>query len=291
VSPRKNAAARRALAAGLLALAALARAAPARGQAPLMTDGELAAFTARLLPPTAAGEIEAALGPAAAALRAREHIDLGQLRLASLEAAECIMQRAADRRLSLAQLFTDARFAAGGGLGIVMDGRRLAELDRLFDLHSLFPVAADARAGGAIHMTFLLAGQGRIVVGYDRGGEIEHREPAFHLHGGSYQLERVIRMDVVAGAGRGFAHVATLPRLDGGGAYGDFLGPMGAKLRGVALAGPEVAVQAQLPWWLLGIAKDLHVRPPPVARRRPLDPTQAGVLRARGCPAGDAWAR
>jgi hypothetical protein len=264
---------------------------PARAQAPLLTDAELSVFKARLLPASSAAAVESALAAAGPVVRAREQVDFGTYRLASAEAAECVMQRAADLHLDIPQLFTDRRFGVGGGLAIVIDRRRLVEVDRLFDMHSLFPTAAATTDDRTLHMQFLLVGNGRLVIGYDGSATFEQRESAFHVYGGKYELQPLIRMDVEVARQRAFTHVATLSRLDGALPYGDLVGPMGAKLHAVVLTPKGMAVQAAMPWWLLGIERDLRVRGPAIARRTPLTPAEAAALRARGCPADAPWAQ
>jgi hypothetical protein len=281
----------RGLVVGLTGLAALAGNQAARAQGLLMTSAEGSAFVNRVLAPPSAREVEAALGPAALVLRAKEHLDFGRYRVASLDASECVVQRAASRGMSVGDLFTDPAFGPGGALAIVIDGERLRELDRIFDLHALFPITGTTVDGAPIHMLFLLAGNGHLVIGYDRAGEIEQREPAYHLYGGHYQLAPIIRMDVEIGARRAFTHIAALSQLDAGASYQDFVGPVGSKLRAMFMTPSGVAVHAKMPWWLLGVSRDLRVRPPPIVRRSPITAARTGVLRARGCPVDSPWSR
>jgi hypothetical protein len=261
----------------------------ATAQAPLLSDAEASVFNARVLPPSSATAVEAALGVAAPALRAREHVDFGTYRLASAEAAECVMQRAAELRLDIPQLFTDRRFGLAGGLAIVIDRRGLADIDRLFDLHSLFPTAATTTHGRTLHMQFLLVGNGRLIIGYDGSGSFESKEAAFHVFGGKYQIQPLIRMDVEVLGHRAFAHMATLSRIDLISPYGDFVGPMGSKVHGLVVTPAGMSVQAEMPWWLLGLERSLRVRGPAISRRRPLTSDERTALRARGCPAEAPW--
>ena len=251
---------------------------------PLLSDAELATILGGSAPPVDTDAVAAALGPAASVLQAREHIDLGLLRTTSDQSAGCIMQRAVDRGLSLAELFTDPLFGRGGKLAVVLDRSQLAWMNRVFDLHSLFPPAAVDDDGNPMVMQFLLAGQGRLVVGYDHGGEFEHREPAYHLYGGRYDLAPIIAMDLQVGEPRTFTRIHTLASLAADAPAEDFVGPRNAKLQRLVIGPEGIVVKAELPWYLLKLARDLKVKAPPIERRSLLAAADARALNGGRCP-------
>ena len=82
-----------------------------------------------------------ALGPYAERVTGPEHVRLDDVRVAHIEALECVLGRVAAARLGVAQFFTDPLFRAGGGNSVVvlLDPTTLSVLDQIFDLHTIFP--------------------------------------------------------------------------------------------------------------------------------------------------------
>ena len=136
-------------------------------------------------------------------------------------------------------------------------------------------------------MQFLLVGQGRLIIGYDRGGTYDHPDPAYGvkilsktLRG--YEIGRYVRMEIARdGEGRGV--LRGLQISDGPqGALGPLRGPGDFEVRQLTVEGPHMKVVTA---W-----KDVTLTPSPVTERS-RDPGWPARLAARGCPVQGAWTK
>jgi len=232
--------------------------------------------------------LRAGLGAYAGWVVNQERVDLGQVGIASFDAVECILERAIERSLTSAQLFSDSLFTRGGGLALFVDHDVLAAIDREIDLHSVFLIDARDHHGTPLPMSFFLIGQGVLLIHYPRAGSFDHPDAAFRvsvpLFGSSrtYEVEPLIRMNIVRGAVPGFDHVATLH--DPAGPPEDFVGPWNAGIRAISVRGTKLDVHAHL---LFDRTQTLDV---PRIERRPGHRPDAARMRALGCPTGAPWA-
>jgi hypothetical protein len=226
------------------------------------------------------------LGAYAPRVTSAEGVRLPDVRLARIEALECALGRVAARRLGVAQFFSDALFRGGAASPVVLvDRATLDSLDRLFDLHTIFPPTVAAPVpGGFVHMMFLLAGQARVVISYDGRATYAHPDDAYSIFGNrDYQVYPFLRMTV--GLRDGAPALLDLGVSDGPHAP---LGPFQKRvlllrptIRSLFVHGRDVTADTSI--------INRKITPPPIDwRAGPADGRRR--LNELGCPADGLWA-
>jgi len=226
-----------------------------------------------------------ALGPYAPRVSGTEHVRLEDVRLAHIEALECVLGRVAAARLGVAQFFTDPLFRAGGpGVVVLLDPTTLSVLDQIFDLHTIFPpTVTPAPPAAPVHMRFLLVGQGRLVMSYDGAASYAHHDDAYSIFGNrDYQVHPFARMTI--GTQRGDPALLDLAVADGPTAplqpfkkHVLFLWP---EIHGLFVHGRDVTADTSV--------IDRKIRPPPIDWRSG-PASGARRLAQNGCPADAPW--
>jgi hypothetical protein len=226
-----------------------------------------------------------ALGPYAGRVSGTEHVRLEDVRVAHIEALECVLGRVAAARLGVAQFFTDPLFRAGGpGVVVLLDPATLSVLDQIFDLHTIFPpTVVPAPPAAPVHMRFLLVGQGRLVIVYDGAASYAHRDDAYSIFGNrDYQIHPFARMTI--GTQHGDPALLDLAVADGPQAplqpfkkHVLFLWP---EIHGLFVHGRDVTADTSV--------IDRKIRPPPMEWRSG-PASGARRLAQNACPADAPW--
>ena len=226
-----------------------------------------------------------ALGPYAERVTGAEHVRLDDVRVAHIEALECVLGRVAAARLGVAQFFTDPLFRAGGpGVVVLLDPTTLSVLDQIFDLHTIFPpTVTPAPPAAPVHMRFLLTGQGRLLMGYDGAATYAQRDDAYSIFGNrDYQVHPFARMTI--GTQHGDPALLDLAVADGPTAplrpfkkHVLFLWP---EIHGLFVHGRDVTADTSV--------IDRKIRPPPIDWRSGAA-SGARRLAQNGCPADRPW--
>jgi hypothetical protein len=257
-----------------------ARAAGAQPELPLISGTDQEYLIARGYVRHDPAAVDRILGPYRDRV-AREGIVPADLYVASATAIECVVGRALSRNQTIAELFTDALFLKGGRLSFIIDPAGLATIDDEFDFHTIFPIATRLRDGNAARMTFLLVGQGTIVVGYDRAGTYSHRDAEYRVFGwfDGYDLDHYVRMNVGRSAS-GARTITGLATASGPGSnLGPFLGPGDFQVSELSVVGPTLILRHP----------SLTLRPRPIAARNQSGEQLKARLMASGCPSTGEW--
>jgi hypothetical protein len=208
---------------------------------------------------------------------------MGDVRIARLEGLECALGRVTARRLGVAQFFADALFRGGVSSPIVLiDGATSAALERVFDLHTIFPSAV--RSGGHdVHMLFLLAGQGKLMMAYDGAATYAHPDPAYAILGNRwYNVYPFVRMIIGT-------HGAGPALLDIGVASGP-AAPLRPFEKPVLFLAPAIHALYVHDRDVTADTSVINrtIRPPPIAWRSTAD-AASHLLQQLGCPADRPW--
>lgn len=251
----------RVLYAGLLALSLTG--APARASAADLWGGAGMTALCAESPVVGRDTLEAALAGYVEVVEAREGIDPARIRQVDPARLVPVLERAATAGMGPLEVFTDPQFAAGGPCVLFLDHAALAALDRRFDLHGLWMVRAPV-AGEAdvqLAMRYMLLGDGRLLVGYPRKGTVQVADYAIFT--GHYDYQPYMALDIVSTPQRrALVGLRTLGAPSE--AAGPFVGPLGAAIRELELAGREVVVRYRV-WG--DMAREMRVAHPPVTRR------------------------
>jgi len=226
-----------------------------------------------------------ALGPYASRVSGTEHIRLDDVRVAHIEALECVLGRVAAARLGVAQFFTDPLFRAGGaGVVVLLDPTTLSVLDQIFDLHTIFPpTVVPAPPAAPVHMRLLLVGQGRLIIVYDGAASYAHHDDAYSIFGNrDYEVHPFARMTIATQ--HGDPALLDLAVADGPQAplqpfkkHVLFLWP---EIHGLFVHGRDVTADTSV--------IDRKIRPPPIDWRSG-PASGARRLAQNGCPADGPW--
>lgn len=203
------------------------------------------------------------LGEARDVLTGKEGIDPAHIRRADPKGLTPILRRAAAQGLGPLELFSDPQFAAGGSCILLLDEAALAAIDRDYDLHGLWMVRAPLAGEPDAHlaMRYMLLGQGRIIVGYPRKATVKVADYAVFT--GQYDYQPYMAMDIVNTPER--RALVRLRTLDGpSGSFQPFVGPLGAAIRELELAGDAIVVRYRA--WGIG-DREMNVRRVPISPR------------------------
>lgn len=207
--------------------------------------------------------LEGALGEYREVVTRREGLDPVRIRQVDPARLAPILQRAVLAGMGPLEVFTDPQFAVGGPCVLFLDHAALAALDRRFDLHGLWMVRAPIAGDGGMElaMRYMLLGDGRLVVGYPRAATVQVADYAIFT--GHYDYQPYMALDIVSTPQRR-ALVGLRTLGDPSDAAGPFVGPLGAAIRELELAGGEIVVRYRV-WG--GMAREMRVAHPPVTHR------------------------
>jgi hypothetical protein len=268
-----------------LVVGALSGPALATDAGSFLTTGEVGLLEARGWLERDPARVLSVLGPYAERVTGAEQVRLDGVRIAHLEALECVLGRVAARRLGVAQFFTDALFRGGPtSLVVLLDPTTLGAMDRVFDLHTIFPPSVvPSSSSSPVHMRFLLAGQGRLLIAYDGAARYAHPDDAYAIFGNrQYEVHPFLRMTI--GTHRGGPALLDLAIADGPRAPLRpftkavlFLRP---EIHGLFVHGRDVTADTSV--------INRNIRPPPIDWRTGAA-DGARRLAKNGCPADGEW--
>lgn len=143
------------------------------------------------------------------------------------------------------ELFSSEVLTAGGPCTLFLDGETLAAIDDVFNLHSLWMVRIPSKQGPRKLMTYLLAGNGRLVIGYDLERKLTLKVPDYLLHTGKYDYQPYVVMDIVSNADtRGFFNIRV--RKTAASKPSPFIGPLNARILSMKAVGDKIFTRYKL---------------------------------------------
>ncbi len=142
-------------------------------------------------------------------------------------------------------LFSSEALTAGRPCTTFLDGVTLAAIDDIFNLHSLWMVRIPSEQGPRQLMTYLLAGNGRLVIGYDLDRRLTIKVPDYLLHTGKYDYQPYVVMDIVNNAeARGFYNIKV--RKSAASKPSPFIGPLNARILSMKAIGDKIHTRFKL---------------------------------------------
>lgn len=156
-----------------------------------------------------------------------------------------IIRKAIELEWGPLDLFSSQVLTAGGACTFFLDGITLAAIDDVFDLHSLWMVRVPSAQGPRRLMTYLLAGEGKLVIGYDLDRKLTLKVPDYLLHTGKYDYQPYVVMDIVnSGESRGFYNIKV--RKSATSKPSPFIGPLNARILSMKAAGDIIRTHYKL---------------------------------------------
>ncbi len=143
------------------------------------------------------------------------------------------------------ELFSSEVLTAGGPCTLFLDGVALAAIDDIFNLHSLWMVRIPSEQGSRQLMSYLLAGNGRLVIGFDLDKKLTLKVPDYLLHTGKYDYQPYVVMDIVNNeATRGFYNIRV--RKTATSKSSAFIGPLNARILSMKAVGDKIFTHYKL---------------------------------------------
>ena len=121
-------------------------------------------------------------------------IDLQRAYFAPYQEVARLLDHAVIESIDSLTLFTHPLLQDKKGSAIIFSQELLAKVNEAFDFHGLFNITATGSGNGSrVRMKFLVAGQGKFIVGYDRNAKIKH--PDYNFATGNYDYNELFMMD------------------------------------------------------------------------------------------------
>jgi hypothetical protein len=121
-------------------------------------------------------------------------LDLTKLYFVSYKVVEDLLDQAVKESIDSLTLFTLPLLQNQKSFAIVFNEELLELVQKNYNFHALFNISAPSLDGGsAVKMKFLVIGQGKLIVGYDRNAKIKH--PDYNFATGKYDYRELFIMD------------------------------------------------------------------------------------------------
>ena len=121
-------------------------------------------------------------------------VDFKRLYFVSYEEVEDLLDRAANESIDSLTLFTLPVLQNQNSFAIVFNEELLEQIQKKYNFHALFNISSRSiRDGSSVKMQFLVIGQGKLIVGYNRNAKIKH--PDYDFATGKYDYSELFIMD------------------------------------------------------------------------------------------------
>ena len=143
-------------------------------------------------------------------------IDLGKLYFVSYREVEGLLDQAAKESINSLTLFTLPLLQNPNGPAVVFTQNLLERINRNFNFHGIFNISIPSIGDNApVMMKFLVIGQGKFIVGYDKNAKIKH--PDYDFATGRYDYRELFIMDAKRDSkgNPGLFNIKALSKSDG----------------------------------------------------------------------------
>jgi hypothetical protein len=222
----------------------LAAACPAMGQAAEANDGlwttsqEAEAFC-QALPLVGEPTLKAALGDYFTTFTAQAGLNVSKLRELDYPHMASVLDRAITKQWSVLDLIADQTLLQSSPCAFFLDQATLQQVDAHYDLHSLWMLNAPVGSDQVLAMSYLMFGDGKLVLGYPRTATVMVQDYKFFT--GNYDYPPYLTADIMHNnAARGLLNIRVRQQpLE---KAGNFIGPFNSKIEAVLLYNDNVEV-------------------------------------------------
>lgn len=153
---------------------------------------------------------------------------------------DAILELAVKEHRDILDLLTRPELAAPGSPAFLLDAGLLKKIDAKYNLHSIWQIRAQpqGRPSAALHMRFMLIGQGLLIIGYPESAVVEVGETEDLAE---YRYEPMTLATLVNSKGlQGLYQLKTLRSEHS--EFGGFIGPMGSTIKAYQVMGDKIRV-------------------------------------------------
>lgn len=194
-------------------------------------------------------------------------LDFQKLYFTSYMEVEDLLEAAVAESIDSLTLFTLPPLQQQQGVAIIFDQELLRQVDRKFNFHGLFNISIpSAEDGTEVNMKFLVIGQGKFIVGYNRNAKIKHSDYGFAT--GKYDYRELFLMDAKtdSNGSPGLFNIKALSKPDGKPEW--LKGPLNVDIHSMILTSDSAGKHMILIQYdLLGIKQKL-IDPIPIEKRQ-----------------------
>ena len=123
-----------------------------------------------------------------------KELNFDRLYFVSHDEVKKILDQAAKESIDSLTLFTHPLLQDPEDIAIVLDSGLLQQINKNFNFHGLFNISTPSiDDGSAVTMQFLVIGQGKFIVGYNRNAKIKH--PDYDFVTGHYDYNELFIME------------------------------------------------------------------------------------------------
>jgi hypothetical protein len=187
--------------------------------------------------------LKAALGDYFATFTAQAALNVSKLRVLDYPHIASVLDRAITKQWSVLDLIADQTLLQSSPCAFFLDQATLQQVDARYDLHSLWmlnvPVGSEAGSDQVLAMSYLMFGDGKLVLGYPRTAVVKVED--FNFWGGKYDYVPFLTADIMHNdAARGLLNIRV--RLQPQQKPERFKGPFNSKIEAVLLYNDNVEV-------------------------------------------------
>ena len=194
-------------------------------------------------------------------------LDLQKLYFASYHEVEELLEIAVAESIDSLTLFTLPLLQNQNGVAIIFKQELLRRVNKKFNFHGLFNISTPSTDdGSAVEMKFLVIGQGKFIVGYERNAKIKHSDYGFAT--GKYDYRELFLMDAETDSkgNPGLVNIKALSEPDGKLEW--MKGPLNVDIRSMILTPiPGGQSQILIQYDLFGIQQKF-IDPIPIEKRQ-----------------------
>jgi len=194
-------------------------------------------------------------------------LDLQKLYFIPYNEVQDLLETAVAESIDSLTLFTLPLLQEQQGAAIIFNQELLRQVNKNFNFHGLFNISVpSAEDVSAVRMKFLVIGQGKFIVGYDRNAEIKHSDYGFAT--GKYDYRELFIMDAKTDSkgNPGLVNIKGLSKPDGKLEW--MKGPLNVDIHSMTLT-PIAGGQSQIliQYDLFGIQQKF-IDPIPIEKRQ-----------------------
>lgn len=181
-----------------------------------------------------------------------KEVDMARLYFTTYQGLIDLLDLAVKESIDVLTLFTLPVLQEQANKAIVLDKDILIQLNKHYNLHGLFLISKhSADDDSKVQMNFLVTGQGKLIIGYDKNAVIKH--PDYFFATGRYDYQKLFVMDAKTddNGNCGIFNIKGLASPTGN--YNWMKGPLNVNIRSLSLVpGPENRKNILVQYDLLG---------------------------------------